>query len=205
MCACTVLYLWWNLCSLHTQHCVPHLVKMEGSAGLLMNAYVYQGTLGALVTSQVCMCVQRCKFLYFLKPLCAYLYVSVNLLLLIELIIFMHYFSSLEYSICVYFYSCVDAVPSVSVLSYTEYGLVIQWFVPRVVEHGDLRGFQITVVEINPLNDEVKKTRSFNAGRPVRAFLISTIKNPGTYRIEVRPLTGLGYGPPGTIVYTVRM
>ena len=117
----------------------------------------------------------------------------------------MHYFSSLEYSICVYFYSCVDAVPSVSVLSFTKYGLVIQWFVPRVVEHGDLRGFQITVVEINPLNDEVKNTRSFNAGRPVRAFLISTIKNPGTYRIEVRPLTGLGYGPPGTIVYTVRV
>ena len=116
------------------------------------------------------------------------------------------FLSSLEYSIYVNFYSCVDAVPSVFNLSFSsEYGLVILWSVPGVVEHGDLRGFQITVVEINPVNDEVKKTRSFNVDRPVRAFLISTIKNPGTYRIEVRPLTGLGYGPPGTIVYTVRV
>ena len=118
-----------------------------------------------------------------------------------------HHYLNLTNLICSWFIflSLADAVPAVSVVSFTKYGIVVRWFVPAVVAHGDLRGFRISVAEINPITNATQSTHSFKVGPPVRAFLVSTAKNPGMYRIEVIPLTGLGSSPAGVIVETLGM
>jgi receptor-type tyrosine-protein phosphatase Q len=99
----------------------------------------------------------------------------------------------------------IDAVPAVFILSFTKHGIVVLWFVPAVITHEDLRGFRISVAEIDPITNATQSTHSFKVGPPVRAFLVSTAKNPGMYRIEVIPLIGLGSSPAGVVVQTLGM
>ena len=118
-----------------------------------------------------------------------------------------HHFTNLTNLICLWFIflSLADAVPAVSVVSYTKYGLVVLWFVPAVITHEDLRGFRISVAEIDPITNGTRSTHSFRVGPLVRAFHVSTAKNPGMYRIEIIPLIGLGSSPAGVVVDTLGM
>ena len=76
-------------------------------------------------------------------------------------------------------------------------GFTIFWSVPSP----DVKGFFITLFEVNEEDNSFTVVKEIKVERPVRAFHVTSPKKGKRYQVELRTLVGDRYGPPATIMF----